>query len=99
MAKTVLSGTLAGGSFALAGPGKLLAVLLSHAEASPQTVTFYDDTAAPSAGNELLVVHVAPEQCPCYLAFPRDLPLQFSTGLALDPGTCDVHLWAVGYGS
>jgi hypothetical protein len=99
MAKTVLSGAIAGGSFALTGPGKLLAVLLSHAETSTQTVTFYDDTSAPSPGNEILVVHVAPEHCPCYLTLPRDLPLQFSTGLSLDPGLCDVHLWAVGYGA
>ena len=85
-----------GGGF-ITGAGKLLGFLISHAEDTTQTVTFYNATSAPSAGDQILVVKVAPEQSPCYVVFPRNMPLNFSIGLAVTYTNCEVCLWAVSY--
>jgi hypothetical protein len=107
MAKTIYNGALWSGpalSGSLSNPvhsaaGRILAVLVSHAETSIQTVTFYDGTSIPSpADDEILVLHVAPEQVPYYIRFPRDEAIPFTTGLCLDGSTCDVHLWSIDYG-
>lgn len=97
MSKVTRTGLPVGSGFSVTGSGKLLGFLISHAETTTQTVTFYDDTSAPSVGNELLTVHIAPEQCPTLIRFPRDLPIQFSTGLAISYGNCDLNVWVVGY--
>jgi len=77
----------------ITGGGKLLGFLVSHAETTAQTVTFYDATSAPSAGNELLIVNIAPEQSPYYIWFRR--PVLFTTGLAATYTNCDLHTWIV----
>lgn len=76
------------------GPGRLLGYLVSHGESSPQAVTFYD--ASSPAGAVLHQVHVAPEQCPFYvrLSGPGEA-IPFAHGLSVDPGNCEVLVWAV----
>ena len=107
MAKTIHTGTLWSGPGLSGGAsnplhshaGRILAVLVSHAETTTQTLTFYDATSLPSPlDNEVLVLHVAPEQCPYYLRFARDEGIPFTTGLHLAGANCDVHLWSVDYG-
>ena len=81
------------------GAGRLFALLLSHNQTSAQTVTLYDNTAA--SGTVLAQMHLHPQQSPTYLrlgAAPgREEGLQFSHGLTVDPGTCDVMLWLAAY--
>lgn len=79
------------------GSGVLRGFLISHSEASADTVTFYDNTAA--SGDVLLIVKVAPERSPLYIRFPRDDAVAFSTGLSVDVGNCDICVWSVGFGS
>jgi len=79
-------------------PGVLRGFLISHAEATTQTVTFYDnDTAA--TGTVLLVVKVAPERSPCYILFPRNDAIPFDTGLAAVYTNCELNVWSVGFAS
>lgn len=82
-----------GSPYTKTGPGKLLGLLVSHDQAAVQTLTFYDNTAA--SGPILTAIDIAPEQCPAYLMFPRDLWLQFDTGLTVDPGHCHLTLWII----
>jgi hypothetical protein len=107
MAKTILDGTLVSGSGLGGGAsnplhshaGRLIAFLISHDQTSTQTVTFYDATSLPAAGSELAQVHVGPEQVPCYVRFPREAAIPFSTGLSVDAGThCEVLVWSIDYG-
>ena len=73
--------------------GRLLGYLVSHAETSSQAVTFYDSPTA--SGTVLHKVNVAPEQCPFYVRFSgQGEPIPFANGLAVDPGNCDVLVWA-----
>jgi hypothetical protein len=76
------------------GAGLLLALLISHSQATVQTVTLYDNTAA--SGTVLLAVDVEPTRSPIYLRFPRNLAPAFSTGLHVVPGNCKVALWGIG---
>jgi hypothetical protein len=107
MAKTIHEGTLWSGTGLTGGAsnplhshaGRILAVLVSHAQTSIQTLTFYDATSLPApADDEILVLHVAPEQVPYYIRFPRDAAIPFTTGLFLAGSTCDVHVWSIDYG-
>ena len=107
MAKTIRDGVLWSGpglSGGIANPlhsnaGRILAVLVSHAQATVQTVTFYDGTSVPApADDEILVLHVAPQQSPFYVRFPRDAAIPFTTGLCLAGANCDVHVWSIDYG-
>jgi hypothetical protein len=107
MAKTIREGALWSGpglSGGVANPlhshaGRILAVLVSHAQTTIQTVTFYDGTTVPApADDEILVLHVAPEQTPYYIRFPRDEAIPFTTGLCLAGANCDVHVWSIDYG-
>ena len=107
MAKTIHEGVLWSGPGLSGGAsnplhshaGRVIAALVSHAQASVQTITFYDATSVPApADDEILVLHVAPEQSPFYIRFPRDAAIPFTTGLSLAGANCDVHVWSVDYG-
>lgn len=107
MAKTIYNGLLWSGPGLSGGAsnpihshsGRILAVLVSHAETTAQTVTFYDGTSIPEpADDEILVLHVAPEQSPYFLRFARDDAIPFTTGLCVAGSTCDVHIWSIDYG-
>ncbi|MCZ7568971.1 MAG: hypothetical protein M5U01_10345 [Ardenticatenaceae bacterium] len=76
------------------GRGALLALLASHGQAAAQTLTLYDSGAA--SGTILARVTVAPEASPAVILFPDGFPLRFATGLAVDPGGCDVSVIASG---
>jgi len=77
-----------------AGKGALLALAISHAESTAQTVTLYDSLSG--AGVLLARFRVAPEGTPAYLRFPDGYPLRFSTGLTVAAGNCDVCVIASG---
>jgi hypothetical protein len=105
MAKTIHNGAYlyaAGGAGGISNPvhaaaGRLIALLISHAQSTVQSVIFYDDTAA-TGGTEILVVNVAPEASPFYVQFPRDAAIPFDTGLHIAQGNCDVAVWSVDHG-
>ena len=95
MTKTMIKGSYHTAAATVhTGPGLLLGLLISHAEAAAQTVTLYDNTSA--AGTVLLAIDVAPEASPAHLVFPRDLAPAFATGLHVVPGACKVALWGIG---
>ena len=100
MAKTIRTGTYlaAGGSTATlhSAAGRLLAFLISHAQATVQTVTFYDNTAA--SGTVILAVNVDPTESPVFIRFGREAGIAFSTGLHVNQGNCDVSIWSVDHG-
>ena len=80
------------------GSGRVIGIMVSHAEATTQTVTIYDNTAA--SGTILAVIKVHPYQSPVYIRFgeTRELWLYFATGLTVDAGAhCDVNVWWLGY--
>jgi hypothetical protein len=77
----------------ISNPGRLQGFLISHAQASIQTVTFYDATTA--YGTILAIIHLAPEGTPHYLMLPRDKALEFDTGLSATYTNCEVLVWAV----
>ena len=99
MAKTIRTGyyLAAGGSTATLhnAPGRLLAFLISHTQASAVAVTFYDNNAA--SGTVLLVVNVDPNQSPYYLELPREYGIPFSK-LHVAQGNADVAVWSVDHG-
>ena len=101
MAKTIASGTyLAAGAGAAStvhsAAGRLIAILVCHAQAGVQTVTFYDNTAA--SGTVILKLNIDPSRCPTYVEFPRNAAIPFSTGLHVVNGWCNLNLWSVDYG-
>ena len=100
MAKTIRTGyyLAAGGSSATvhSAAGRLLAFLVSHAQGTVQTVTFYDNTAA--SGIVILAVNVDPTESPAFIAFDRNAGIEFSTGLHVAQGNCDVAVWSVDHG-
>ena len=107
MSKTIRQGILWSGpglTGGLANPihsnaGRILAVLVSHAEEAAQTITFYDATSVPNpADDEILVLHISEMQTPFYIRFPRDEAIPFTTGLSLAGANCDVHIWSIDYG-
>lgn len=83
------------------GRGRIMGYLISHAESTVQTVTFYDNTAA--SGTVAHLVHVAPEQSPVFIQFARRVDesklfgIDFDTGLTVVPGNCAVAVWCIGY--
>ena len=100
MAKTIRTGyyLAAGGSTATlhSAAGRLLAFLISHAQATVQTVTFYDNTAA--SGTVILAVHIDPTESPAYIRFDRENGIPFSTGLHVNQGNCAISVWSVDHG-
>ena len=83
------------------GRGRIMAYLISHAEATTQTVTFYDNTAA--SGTIAHQVKVHPQRSPTYIQLARRvdesklLGIEFETGLTIAPGNCEVAVWCIGY--
>ena len=76
----------------LAGKGYLHAILISTATSGAvQTATFYDSLAG--SGEVLLVLNLYYLYSnPNHIVFPANMPLEFTTGLTIDPGNCDVHV-------
>jgi len=101
MAKTIYNGTYlaaAGGAARTvhSAAGRLLAVLVSHAQGAVQTVTFYDNTAA--SGTVIMKLNIEPYLCPYYIEFPRNAGIAFATGLHVVNGWCNLNIWSVDYG-
>jgi hypothetical protein len=92
---TVYNGTRMTAANLITGAGKLLGILVSHAQATVQTVTFYDNTAA--SGTVLLTLYIDPNRCPTYIRFPLKNPIEFSTGLSATYTNCELNVWAVDY--
>jgi hypothetical protein len=74
------------------GAGRLLGYLISHSETTTQSVSFYDNTTA--RGTILHKVNVAAEQSPFFVRFED--AFYFNTGLTVNPGNCEVSVWASG---
>lgn len=104
MAKTILYGGFksAGGTGGgLTNPlhsaaGRIWAFLVSHANSSVQTVTFYDSLTA--SGTVILTINVDPTQCPFYVNFGREFGIPFATGLSIAQGQCDIAIWSIDHG-
>lgn len=100
MAKTIRQGYFlnSGGSTQTlhSAAGRLLAVFVSHAQTTVQTVVFYDNTAA--SGTMIFRINLDPTNSPVYIEFPRDQAIAFSTGLHVDQGNCNVNVWSIDYG-
>jgi hypothetical protein len=104
MSKTILNGGFksAGGTGGgLSNPlhsaaGRLIAFLVSHAQSTVQTVTFYDSLT--SSGTVILTINVDPAQCPYYVRFDRNAAIPFSTGLSIAQGQCDIAVWSIDNG-
>jgi hypothetical protein len=87
------------------GAGRLVGYLASHNEGESQAVVFYDS--ASTSGTVLHKIWV-PSGEVVYIRLggyitsgvssARDEAIPFSTGLAVDPGNCEVAVWAIGYG-
>ena len=76
----------------ITGAGLLHGFLISHAQATVQTVTFYDNTAA--SGTVLLTAYIAPERNPTFILFPRRYSIPFTTGLSATYTNCELSIWA-----
>lgn len=77
------------------GRGAVISLIISHSEASAQTVTIYDSLVA--SGTQLAVFKVSPESSPRQIVFPPPYFLRFSTGLTISPGNCTVICQSVGH--
>jgi len=105
MAKTILNGgykSAGGTGGTLSNPlhssaGRISAILISHAQSSVQTVTFYDSL-TESSGDEFLAISVQPEASPFYVRFDRQNSIPFDTGLCIHQGDCHVAVWSVDNG-
>lgn len=105
MAKTIINGGFISATYTggLSNPihsaaGVLRGFLISHDQASVQTVIFYDCTGSPSPGDELLVVDVAPEASPFFVMFAREDAIPFTTGLRVSSSYCQTAVWSVDHG-
>jgi hypothetical protein len=76
----------------ITGQGLLHGFLVSHNQATVQTLTFYNNTAA--SGTVLLQAYIAPEQNPVFILFPRRHSIPFTTGLSASYTNCDLSVWA-----
>lgn len=74
------------------GKGFLRGYLASHEEISAQPVTFYDNIAG--AGTIIHKVFIDRAMSPFYVIFEDGIA--FSTGLYVNPGNCEVSIWASG---
>ena len=74
------------------GKGYLTGYLASHEEISAQAVIFYDNTS--DSGVIIHKVFIDRAMSPFFVIF-RD-GLAFSTGLYVNPGNCEVAVWASG---
>lgn len=73
-----------------AGFGLVYAIIVSTDNAASQTFTIYDSLAA--SGDILFQMTCHPSGSVNYIVFPQNMPLQFSTGLTIDPSNCDVFI-------
>jgi hypothetical protein len=82
------------------GAGRLLGYIVSHKEASAQTVTFYDNEQA--SGKVLHKVHINPGLPPFSIRFStaagEEAGILFVNGLYVDAQNCAVSIWSVGFG-
>jgi len=86
---------LAGGERLLhCGPGSVMALTLSHAESSAQTVSLYDGLNA--LGTVLLRLDLPAGSSPWHIQFPAAALPRFEYGLFVDAGSCSVHVIATG---
>jgi hypothetical protein len=92
---TVLNGKRATAALIVSGAGKLLGFLVSHNQATVQTLTFYNNTTA--TGTVLLTVYIAPEKNPVHIRFRTTTPVEFTIGLAASYANCELAVWAVDY--
>jgi hypothetical protein len=76
------------------GSGAVISLIISHAEASTQTVILYDSPNA--AGDILATFQVSPEASPKQIIFPAPYYLRFRSALTVAPGKCSVILQSVG---
>ena len=72
--------------------GKLWAILLNTANASAQTITLYDNSAA--SGTVLAVFSICYWTSPTLIEFPKDFPLTFEIGLTVVATNCYVNVFA-----
>src|ERR1041385_5629778 len=95
MAKEYLPARCAPGAVTVVhvGNGRAQQLLASHSDAAAQTVSFYDGTDA--TGTLIKQVIVNPSQDP-HMPTAFDPPVPFTFGLAVDPGNCEVAVWAIG---
>jgi hypothetical protein len=77
--------------------GRLLGLVISHAQTSTQTVLFYNAQAA-TAGTEIAAFRVDPNQSPFAVFFARDAAIAFGSALYITATNCDVLIWSVDYG-
>lgn len=76
------------------GSGKVISLIINHAESSTQSVTLYDSLTA--AGTVLASFQVSPEASPSQIVFPTPFYLNFTVGLTVEPGNCSVVIQTVG---
>ena len=76
----------------ITGSGLLHGFLVSHNQATVQTLTFYDNTAA--SGTVLLTAYIAPEVNPVFILWPRRHSVPFTTGLSATYTNCELNVWA-----
>ena len=96
----LFSGTSLTGSHAAilhSAAGRLLGLVISHAQVTTQTVILYDATAA-TAGTEIAAFRVGPNNTPFQMHLPRDAGIPFNTALFITAANCDVLVWSVDYG-
>jgi len=101
MALTRVSGfrvAAAGATTVYTGRGRLLGVLLSHAQATVQHVHISD------ALNDIALIYVDPTRSPIYISFGPGDPtggkqegIPFTTSLVVTRGDVEVNVWYVGY--
>jgi hypothetical protein len=83
------------GTQVITGAGRLYGILMSTDQATAQTVTFYDNTAA--SGTVILKhsIVLPTAGCPFYVRFPEKSPIAFSTGLHVVNANIELNLWIV----
>jgi hypothetical protein len=94
--RNIYSGTAAAtGAFAV-GSGRIRALLVSHAETSAQTVTFYDTADYDTdPGTVVLELKLPAAIAPVYLRFPQGDDVRFADGLhVIGADNCALALWA-----
>jgi len=83
-------GTFSGARLLASAPGRILAILASHAESASQTLSFYDGLNASTS--LLFRLHIPPGSTPRYLVFPVHSAPSFRLGLYVEAGACTVHI-------
>ena len=87
---TTSEGAFSGAKLLASAPGKILAILASHAESASQTLSFYDGLNASAA--LLFRLHIPAGSTPRHLVFPSEAAPSFRLGLYVEAGACHVHV-------